>query len=68
MALVVVTWEPVLHAVQSHYARGSWGKIHFNRTTQATTACRQEVTGYIDSEEDHVISCLECLVRCEEAP
>jgi hypothetical protein len=63
MALVVVTWEPVLHAVNPLDGNSAWGKIHYNRTTQATTACRQEVTGFIDTEDKHIVTCLECLVR-----
>jgi len=62
MALVVVTWEPILHAV-SPVLGSFWGLQHIGQTTQATTVCRQEVTGYIDTDENHVITCLECMVK-----
>lgn len=62
MALVVVTWEPMLHTVSPDYAHVV-KRLHFNDTVCVTTACQQEVTGYIDTDEKHIVSCLTCLVR-----
>lgn len=59
-SLVVVTWEPVLHLISKRDGY-TWRAIHFNRTAKANTQCGQEVTGYIDNADNHVVTCIVCL-------